>query len=159
MTLGWPWPILQHRKNVKTVLFQKLLQPVTWMLIDADIHLNLCWRSRAFHDLCPRSFICEIKISFSQKPLGHFELDFVRRLAGTRKWKFLYMMLVTWQRWMPSPYMIKTHQKSSFPELVDWFPRNLVCSIVDSCVSIDGQGHFLTLAQGHVHMNIKKCFS
>ena len=25
--------------------------------------------------------------------------------------------------------------------------------------SIEGQGHFLTLAQGHIHMKIKTCFS
>ena len=26
-------------------------------------------------------------------------------------------------------------------------------------VSIEGQGHLLTLAQGHLHMKIKTCFS
>ena len=26
-------------------------------------------------------------------------------------------------------------------------------------MSIQGQGHFLTLAQGHLHMKIKACFS
>ena len=26
-------------------------------------------------------------------------------------------------------------------------------------VSIEGQGHFLTFAQGHLHMTIKTCFS
>ena len=26
-------------------------------------------------------------------------------------------------------------------------------------LSIEGQGHFLTLAQGHLHMKIKTCFS
>ena len=26
-------------------------------------------------------------------------------------------------------------------------------------VSIEGQGHFLTLAQGHLHIEIKTCFS
>ena len=42
------------------------------------------------------------------------------------------MMLVTWPRWPPRPYMIKNLQKSSSPEPVDRFPLNLVCSIGDS---------------------------
>ena len=33
------------------------------------------------------------------------------------------------------PYMVKTLQKSSSPELAGRFPRNLVCSIGDSCPS------------------------
>ena len=32
-------------------------------------------------------------------------------------------------------YIVKTFQKSSSPEPVDWFPRNLVCRIGDSCPS------------------------
>ena len=31
-------------------------------------------------------------------------------LSGTRKWKFDDMMLVTWPRWPPHPYMLKTLQ-------------------------------------------------
>ena len=35
----------------------------------------------------------------------------------------------------PIPYMVKTLQKSSSPEPVDRFPRNLVCSIGDASPS------------------------
>ena len=35
----------------------------------------------------------------------------------------------------PIPYMVKTLQKSSTPEPVDRFPRNLVCSIGDASPS------------------------
>ena len=42
---------------------------------------------------------------------------------------------VTWPRWPPRPYMVKTLQKSSSPEPADRFPLNLVCSIGDSSPS------------------------
>ena len=48
-----------------------------------------------------------------------------------RKWKSMNRMLVTWPRWPPWPYMVKTLQKSPSPEPMDRFPRNLVCSIWD----------------------------
>ena len=40
------------------------------------------------------------------------------------------MMLVTWPRWLPYPYMVKTLQKSSSPESVDKFPSNLYVASV-----------------------------
>ena len=73
------------------------------------------------------------KVVYIQK----FKLDFIRnwtKFSGTRKWKSDYMMLVTWPRWPPCPYMVKTLQKSS-PESAGRFPRNLVCSIRDSSPS------------------------
>ena len=39
------------------------------------------------------------------------------------------MIKVTWSRWPPSPYIVKTLKKSS-PERIDWWPWNLICSIV-----------------------------
>ena len=57
------------------------------------------------------------------------------KLSGTRKWKFIDTMVVTLPRWLPCPYIVKTLQKSSSSEPVDWFPRNLVCRIDDSCPS------------------------
>ena len=35
-----------------------------------------------------------VKIGFSQKPLGHFEPNFVCKLSGTKKLKFIDMILV-----------------------------------------------------------------
>ena len=54
-------------------------------------------RSRSFLDLCPISLdnVMKIKTGFSQKPVGHFEPNFVCKLLGTRKLKFNDMMLVT----------------------------------------------------------------
>ena len=37
----------------------------------------------------------KIKTGFSQKPVGHFGLNFVSKLLGTRKLNFNDMMLIT----------------------------------------------------------------
>ena len=77
----------------------------------------------------------KLKTCFSQKPLGQSKPNFICKFSGTRKWKFIDMMLFTWPRWLPCPYMVKTLQKSSSLEPADRFPWNLVCSIDDSCPS------------------------
>ena len=84
--------------------------------------MNICeyWRSRSFLDLGPRSFTYKtFKTCFSHKPLGQSKPNFICKLWGTRKWKFDDMMLVTWPRWLPCPYMVKTLKKSSSLELAD----------------------------------------
>ena len=59
-----------------------------------------------------------IKTGFSLIPLGRFEPNFVSKLSGTGKWKSVNKMMVTWPRWPPCPYMVKTLHKSS---LIDWY--------------------------------------
>ena len=49
----------------------------------------------------------KIQTGFSQKLLFRYEPNFVWKLSGTRKWKSEDMMLVTWPRWQPCPYMVK----------------------------------------------------
>ena len=68
------------------------------------------WRSRSFLDLCPRSCTYKNQIGFSQKLLCRSEPNFVWKLSGTRNWKSDDLMLVTWPRWPPRPYMVKTLQ-------------------------------------------------
>ena len=77
----------------------------------------------------------KIQTGFSQKLLYRSESNFVWKLLCTRKWKSDDMILVTWPRWPPHPYMVKTLQKYSSPEPAGWFSRNLVCSIGDSSPS------------------------
>ena len=76
----------------------------------------------------------KIRTTFSQKLLCHSEPNFVWKLSGTRKWKFVNKMLVTWPRWPPCPYMVKNLQISS-PEPAGRFPRSLVSSIGDASPS------------------------
>ena len=52
---------------------------------------------------------------------------FIWRLLRVGKRRFVQMVLVTWLRWPPRPYMVKTLQKSPEPE--GWWPWDLVCSI------------------------------
>ena len=49
--------------------------------------------------------------------------------VGWGEWKFVQTVLVTWPRWPPCPYMVKTLKKSSSPEPKGRWPWNLVCSI------------------------------
>ena len=52
----------------------------------------------------------KIQTGFSQKLLCRSETNFVWKLSGTRKWKSDDMLLVTWPRWPPRPYMVKTFE-------------------------------------------------
>ena len=45
---------------------------------------------------------------FSHKLLCRSEPNFAWKLSGTRKWKFDNMIVVTWPRWSPRPFMVKT---------------------------------------------------
>ena len=82
-------------------------------------YMKMCeyWRSRSFLDLGPRSYTYQkFKLDFSQKLLCW--PNFVWKFSGTRKWKSVGMMLVTWPRWPPRPYMVKP-----FKNLLLWNRR------------------------------------
>ena len=109
---------LVYRKKWKQWIFQKLLQPVTWKLVGADILLNVWWYVSIegqghFLTLAQGHVHTKIQTWFSQKLLYLSEPNFVCKLSGTRKLKSDDMMLVTWPRWQLRPYMVKTLQKSS----------------------------------------------
>ena len=63
------------------------------------------------------------------KLLGQLNSYFIWRLLRMGERKFVQMVLVTWPRWPPCPYMVKTLKKSSSPEPESWWPWDLVCSI------------------------------
>ena len=127
-------------KKWKLWILQKLLKPVTWKLVDTDNYLT-SWRYVSIEGqghyltLTWGRVHTKIQTRFSQKLLGHSKPNYVWKLSGTRKWKIVNMIRVTWPRWPPCPYMVKTLQKSSSPEPAGWFSRNLVSSIGDSCPS------------------------
>ena len=60
---------------------------------------------------------------------GQLKSYFIWRLLRMRERKFVQMVLVTWPRWHPRPYMVKNPQKSSSPEPEGRWPWDLVCSI------------------------------
>ena len=63
------------------------------------------------------------------KLLGQLNSYFIWRLLRMGERKFVQMILVTWPRWPPCPYMVKTLKKSSSPEPEGQWPWDLVCSI------------------------------
>ena len=63
------------------------------------------------------------------KLLGQLNSYFIWRLLRMGERKFVQMVLVTWPRWPPRPYMVKTLKKSSSPEPEGRWSRDLVCSI------------------------------
>ena len=65
------------------------------------------------------------------KLLGQLNSNFIWRLLRIGERKFDQMVFVTWPRWPPHPYMIKTLQKSFPPEPEGQWPWDLVCSIGD----------------------------
>ena len=73
--------------------------------------------------------------SSSPKPLVRSKPNFMWSLLGLGERYFVRGIWVTWPRWPPCPYMVKTLQKSSSPEPAGRFSQNLVCSIGDSSPS------------------------
>ena len=119
---------------MKTVDFSGHLQPVTWNQLKKWTYVSIEGQGH-FLTLAQGHLHTKLKTCFSQKPLSQSKPIFICKLSGTRKLKFIGMMLVTWPKWLPCPHMVKTLQKSSSLEPVDRFPWNLVCSIDDSCPS------------------------
>ena len=145
----WPWVDLDlfygkvkfgnyrlfYRKKWKLLIFQNYcslwpetncIKLWTYVSIEGQGHSLTLTQSQLY---------MKLKTGFSQKPLSQSKPNFIYKLSGTRKWKFIDMMLVTWSRWLPCPYMVKTLQKSSSLEPVDRLPRNLVFGIGDSSPS------------------------
>ena len=79
----------------------------------------------------PSSVRQHFQTSSPLKPLGQLNSNFIWRLLRMGEWKFVQMFLVTWPRWLPCPYMVKTLLKSSSPEPEGRWPLDLVCSIRD----------------------------
>ena len=67
--------------------------------------------------------------SSSPKPLGQSRPNFMWRLHGSGKRKFIRDIWVIWPRWPPRPYIVKTLQKCSSPGPKGLWPWALVCSI------------------------------
>ena len=77
------------------------------------------------------SVVHHFQRSSSPKLLGLSKPKFILSLSGMRERKFVCGVWVTWSRWPPRPYVVKTLQKSS-PEPKGQWPCGLVCSIGDS---------------------------
>ena len=67
--------------------------------------------------------------SSSPKPPGQSKPNFMWSLHGSGERKFVRGIWVTWPRWLPPPYMVKTLQKSSSSEPKGQWPWALVWPI------------------------------
>ena len=76
---------------------------------------------------CPSSSVHHFQRS--SKLLGLLKPNFMWSLHGSGEWKFVRGIWVSWPRWPPRPYMVKTLQKSSSLETKGQWPWALVCSI------------------------------
>ena len=56
----------------------------------------------------PSSVRPQFQTSSPLKPLGQLNSNFIWRLLRMGERKFVQMVLVTWPRWPPCPYMVKT---------------------------------------------------
>ena len=56
----------------------------------------------------PSSVRQHFQTSTPLKPLGQLNSNFIWRLLRMGEQKFVQMFLVTWPRWPPCPYMVKT---------------------------------------------------
>ena len=61
------------------------------------------------------------------KPLGQLNSNFIWRLLRAQERKFVQMVLVTWPRWLPRPYMVlKFHMKTPNDKLPKCLQNSLV---------------------------------
>ena len=124
----WTWSVLDllygkikfgnlgfSRKKVKTVDFSDTIA-ASDLKVSMSSHLieymKVCeyWMSRSFLDLGSRwcTYKNSNRIFFSETTLPIWTYFFLWKLSGKRKWKSDNMMLVTWPRWPPCPYILKT---------------------------------------------------
>ena len=83
-------------------------------------------RSWSFIDLCPRSLRFSIfRFPFLKKSLACLKPNFIWSLSGMLGWKFVQLFRVTWLRWFPAPYMVKTFknlfQNQEADDIETWY--------------------------------------
>ena len=92
-------------------------QPTKWCVKDNSSWADLlAHQSRrlmgeliVYQSLRRPSFVRpQFQTSSPLKPLGQLNSNYIWRLLRTRERKFVQMVLVTWPRWPPRPYMVKT---------------------------------------------------
>ena len=91
----------------------------------------------------PPYVVCQHFQTSSQKkkPLGRLKLNFIWSLHGMREWKFVQTVQVTWPRWPPCPYMVKTLktlllQNRKVDDLETWYATSSA-QVLPSCSNDD----------------------
>ena len=100
-------------------------------------------KGRSPSSICRLSICHPYSLNISSESTRPIEAKF-HNLHGMGERKFVQMLLVTWPRWPPCPYMVKTLKKSSPLQPKGWWPWNLVCS--SGCSSTTNFVQTMTLA-------------
>ena len=87
--------------------------------------------------VCQHFQISPLKLLVQLKP------NFMSSLLGTGQQKFVQTVLVTWPRWPPCPYMVKTLKYLLLWNQKGWWLWNFVCNI--GCLSTTKFVQMMTL--------------
>ena len=79
-----------------------------------NVYFQLSWVSLLYRQASSVVVVHYFQISSSQKLLSQSKPNFLWRVTGMGEQKFVQMILVTWPRWPPCPYIVKTLQKIFF---------------------------------------------
>ena len=110
--------------------FQKLnLLPIVFSSPEPKAH----WWANSI-PVTPASAVCLSSVNIFKHPLPWNNWANWTHISngdslGWWEQNFVQMVLVTWPRWPPRPYMVKTLQKSSSPEPEGRWPWDLIYSI------------------------------
>ena len=144
MTLDWPWPIFKARSNlapyasvwakVKTMDFLETIvvydiKVGRWSQLNEYMKFYAIQRSRSFTDLGPNYSDLIFSNFFSSITAKLTEAKFHVWTSWIGRTKVCSNGHVTWPRWPPCPYMVKTSKKTSSSKPKGWWPWNLICSI------------------------------
>ena len=116
----------------ETIAASDLKSSRSWHLIE---YMKICGYWRSFLDLDPRLSTYKNSNWIFPETTVPIRTIFLWKFSDTKKWKSNDMMLVTWPRWPPRPYVVKTLQKSS-PEPASGLQPIIVCSNDDPGVTL-----------------------
>ena len=122
--LGSPTNNNENRSNEKLVRFSFLAHPNRRLMRELIVYP--CYGVVVHNVKNISETSCPTKAKFYAEPPWVGGTRVCSRHLGRMIW-------FTLPRWTPRVNMVKPLQKSSAPEPVDRFPRNLVCSIGHSC--------------------------
>ena len=82
------------------------VKPVMWKLVHIVNYMSTMTTQGQGHSLTLRFDI--FKLLFLKKHLGRLKPNSLWSLHGMLGWKFIQLFRITWPRWLPIPYMVKT---------------------------------------------------
>ena len=105
----WAQTSLSFNCGVKILSADPDDMPTLWAIFLAHLSRRFRGELLVYHWLRRPSSVCQhFQTSSPLKPLGQLNSNFIFRLLRMREQNFVQIVLVTWPRWPPRPYMVKT---------------------------------------------------